>query len=57
MNELIKHKSPSGSQKPQRETVSIEVIKADAVAVWYGSIESTHALISTGLLSIHITKK
>ena len=45
-------KVPSASQpNPQRETVSIDVINAEAVAVWYGCIDSRHALISTGDLS------
>lgn len=34
------------------ETESIELSKAEAVAVWYGNIVSTQQLNSTGDLSI-----
>lgn len=36
---------------------SSEVDKAEAVAVWYGSIDSTQKLISTGLLHYQMRKQ
>lgn len=43
---------PSGREtKPNRERVSMEVINAEAVTVWYGCNESIQALNSVGDLS------